>query len=465
MLEIAVLALAAVARQTPTGDTSVVRGVVFDSIASHPLVGASVQLVRADSGSASRVFAATTDSSGHFVVRGVPAGRYVAGFFHPMLDTLGLQLRERVVDLAMNSAPIVLATPSPRTIVRGLCGDSSSAVRQTLLFGHVYETRTESAAENASVVVTWAEAAQTSSGLDFAEQSARETTRRAGLFALCGVPADAALQVRVAGAGDSAFVKTRIPSSGILHLTLFIGATGATGRIVGQVSDRAKNPVRSARVSAGGREATVSSAGRFVLDSVPTGSRSIDVRSIGFAPISLLVNVAEGRDTNLDVALERIVALPTTETRAAAAADHLAQYLQTKRTDPTGARFIEPTRLPGYPATQSACALVSILRNFPVCRQLENCDAFFLNGTRVFYELSDLDDDDILGVEVFGKIWPAIYRSYQLVRTPITCGVVVFTRCPGIELRCGDNPASQPIRRPNRHDQFRREYLGPWSTL
>ena len=453
MLEFAALLTVVIfGPQAPTGDTTVVRGMVYDSIAAHPMVGASVQLVRADSGSTSHVFAATTDSTGHFIVRAVPRGRYVAGFFHPMLDTLGIELRDRVVDIAADTTTIELATPSPRTLVRGFCGDSTGAMLPTLVFGNVREARTESALESSSVTIGWAETEQTATGVDIVERTAQATTRLAGFFAVCGVPAAASLSIRVARLKDSTIVSARMPPSGVLHLTLFMGTAGTTGRIVGHVTDRAKNAVTTAHASAAGSVAIVNSAGRFVLDNVPTGSQSIEVRSIGYAPASSLVNVADGRTTDVDITLERVVALPATETRATAAADHLAQYLQTKRTDPTGARFIEPLRLDGYPATQSVCSLVSILRNASLCRTLDNCDAFFLNGSRVVVKLNDIDEDDILGVEVFEKHWPAMYESYHLMRVPVTCGIVVFTRCPGIELRCGSNPASHPIRRPESED-------------
>ena len=452
MLELAAaLTLAVIGPQAPAADSTVVRGTVFDSVAARPLTGASVQLVRVDSGSTGRIFAATTDSAGQFVIRAVPLGRYVAGFFHPLLDSLGLELRERVVDVAMGGATVALATPSPRTLVRGFCGDSASAMLPTLLFGAVRDGRTESAVENASVSVVWPETAQTATGLGIVERTGGATTRRAGFFAICGVPTEATLSVRVARANDSTVLSTRIPSAGVLHLLLFVGTSGKTGRLVGQVADRTKRPVLTARASVNGREAMVNGAGRFVLDSVPTGSQSIDVRSIGYAPASVLVNVAEGQTTSVDITLERVVTLPTAESRASAATDHLAQYLHTKRTDPTGARFIEPSRLEGQPATQSVCALVSIVRTASVCRTLETCDAFFLNGTRVVTKLADIDPDDILGVEVFGQRWPAVYDAYRRVNTPVTCGIVVYTRCPGIDLRCGDNPASHPIRRPE-HD-------------
>src|SRR5687768_8460338 len=76
------------ARREPAPST--VSGVVHDSIARAPLVGAIVQLVRADS--LARLSRTTTsDSLGRFAFVGVPAGRYMLGFFHQMLDSLGVE--------------------------------------------------------------------------------------------------------------------------------------------------------------------------------------------------------------------------------------------------------------------------------------------------------------------------------------------------------------------------------------
>ena len=71
LLSLLSLGLAAAVAQGPS-DTVVVRGIVFDSIATRPIAGASVQLVRVDSGHANDRFAVSTDSIADPVCAGIP---------------------------------------------------------------------------------------------------------------------------------------------------------------------------------------------------------------------------------------------------------------------------------------------------------------------------------------------------------------------------------------------------------
>src|SRR5512138_941129 len=72
-----------------------VSGVVRDSIANSPLADATVQLIASDD-PARFERTTTSDSLGRFILRDVPLGRYMLGFFHPVLDSLGVEapLRE-----------------------------------------------------------------------------------------------------------------------------------------------------------------------------------------------------------------------------------------------------------------------------------------------------------------------------------------------------------------------------------
>jgi hypothetical protein len=91
-----------------------------------PLAGAIVQLVSAD-GTPRFGRSAISDSLGRFTVVDVPSGRYMIGFFHPMLDSLGLEpiLREiEVVDEQPVRAD--LAIPSPARLRDAICGPRSA---------------------------------------------------------------------------------------------------------------------------------------------------------------------------------------------------------------------------------------------------------------------------------------------------------------------------------------------------
>lgn len=95
-----------------------VSGAVYDSVAKRPLVGALVQLVVRDVPSVSRTTA--TDSSGSFQLDDVAAGTWLVGFYHPALDSLGLE--SPLFSLVIrDSTPVraMLAIPAPRSIMRG----------------------------------------------------------------------------------------------------------------------------------------------------------------------------------------------------------------------------------------------------------------------------------------------------------------------------------------------------------
>jgi hypothetical protein len=88
-----------------------VSGVVRDSIARAPLVGATVQLVGADSGARfGRTVA--SDALGRYTLTNLPDGRYTIGFFHPMLDSLGVEPPLRAVNIEGHQ-PVHLDLASP----------------------------------------------------------------------------------------------------------------------------------------------------------------------------------------------------------------------------------------------------------------------------------------------------------------------------------------------------------------
>ncbi|MCU0636366.1 MAG: carboxypeptidase-like regulatory domain-containing protein, partial [Gemmatimonadaceae bacterium] len=92
-----------------------VRGTVFDSLSSRPLAGALVQLAATDS-LGSVLATVTSDSAGTFTLQGIARGRYRLGFFHPLLDSLGLTAALRELEVTRDRVSVSLATPSAETI-------------------------------------------------------------------------------------------------------------------------------------------------------------------------------------------------------------------------------------------------------------------------------------------------------------------------------------------------------------
>lgn len=103
VMSLALVASAAHAQRLDSARTTAevrVSGVVRDTMARSPLAGALVQLAPYDNGctdNGSTDHGSTvnrsvqSDSLGRFAIDDVPAGRYLVGFLHPLLDSLGVE--------------------------------------------------------------------------------------------------------------------------------------------------------------------------------------------------------------------------------------------------------------------------------------------------------------------------------------------------------------------------------------
>jgi len=116
-----------------------VRGEVLDSIRQKPLTGATVQLVAADT--PGRILAAVSNLQGIFQFDDVPAGVYLAGFLHPVLDTLGVESNLFRVEVSTTETiTIGLGTPSAGTLIEARCGAPSAELPRGMFFGTVRQT-------------------------------------------------------------------------------------------------------------------------------------------------------------------------------------------------------------------------------------------------------------------------------------------------------------------------------------
>jgi hypothetical protein len=293
----------AVARGQADSGFAEVRGTVYDSVAGRALAGAEVQLASQNndqpfSGSA------RTDSSGAWVIRRVPPGRYLLGFQHRALDTLALTSPVRAVTLvAGRSERADLAVPSGRTIIRAVCGptatDSSAAV-----IGILRDARTGLAMDSGFALASWdLITIERGRGMRRSRVAAQSMVNEGGWFTLCRIPSG--LDVVLSGFSGS-------DSSGSRLITLHPGqlarrdiALGGTALIRGVMLAEGGAPIRNGRVNIGGREQIVQTdtTGHFVIGEVRAGTQTLEARAIGYGPAQMAIDLRAGQDTSVVVTL------------------------------------------------------------------------------------------------------------------------------------------------------------------
>lgn len=288
-----------------------VSGIVYDSVAHVGLAGALVQLVATSPGGTVRL-ATVSDSAGRFVFPAVERGRFVAGFFHPKLDSLGVEapLSPLVVG-GEGSLALDLAVPSVATVLHTACGAGATRDSSGAMVGYVRGAEHGLGAAGVDVRARWSEI--TIDAKAGVRLRVRESVTRAGddgWFVLCRVPAGGLV---VVSAGDpGATLELNVPYDGLLVRDLYVAAPPpAAGRVRGTVRDPYGTPIEGARVRLWGEERETRSNGRgeFALGGLPTGTRMLELRAIGYAPRRELVDLQARGDVVVDLPLEEF---PTT---------------------------------------------------------------------------------------------------------------------------------------------------------
>ena len=316
---------ATTATTAPPPVTVTVSGTVYDSVARAPLAGAQVQLVNA--ADERRVVTAVTDSAGTFHAS-VPPGRYLAGFFHPSVDVLGIDPPLVVVDVpAVAKATIALAIPGPATIATALCGARAPGDSSGALVGQVRDANTGAPIADARVVASWLEIDIDAGGLRQEQRRVPAQTRADGGFAMCGLPNDRVIVSADSGASKTGLIEVVIPTDGLVRRDLTMASPAAavavaadsahgaakatvlrgTARLTGTVRRPDGHPMSGARVTVWGTglTATTDNDGRFALSSLPAGTFSAQARAIGYSPATASVDLASNRTASVDIALDK----------------------------------------------------------------------------------------------------------------------------------------------------------------
>ena len=460
------------------GGQGALSGTVFDSVAGHALVGATVQVTGASGNVMGRRASAITDSTGRFSVRNLLPGRYVAGFFHDALDTLGLVGEPVAFDIGDVEASVNLAVPSPRTIIRTICGPASVTDSLGLLIGHVNASGTSTPLAGATVTVEWGETIIEKRSIRQRNMAADATTQGPGWFAMCDVPGEVELTVSASsGADSSGFINLEVPRAGIRHVTFHVGGARRVpaaaidtitpvdttmrlltaemvwrgdARLTGIVRDEKGLGVAGARVFVRGTNLanTSSDRGYFVLDSLPGGTHMLEARAVGYLPATSIVHLAADQPAQAEVFIgDRLVTLETVRVQATLVFSRNLAKFQTNRERNLGGVFIGPREIDRFRGMRFSNLIqgmpgvrLNYQGGFTILMNYTGTDdgqspglcvpAFYIDGQRSQYTASEIEGlyraDEIAGVEVYLR---ESQRPIEFQDSNSRCGAIaIWTR-------------------------------------
>ena len=296
-----------------------VEGVVVDSLHGGPLVGAEVMAEGMDR-------LGITDSTGHFRIDSVAAGRYRLGLFHPLLDSIGVGIVSPPVPVvAGQTLEVALATPSPAATVALACGgapppsDTSIGVGPSALLGRVLDAETDEPVAGVRVSLFWNQIKMDRSGLHQRRLVRDTVSGRSGEFRFCALPASLEGIVRIAAdtgtrdfIGRAFAMNRRLVGFAVLRVprvapTATAAARTPTGAptdssgkatpgavLTGRVTTSEGGPVPGAQIQlvGGSRSTTTGDSGQFTLRGLPTGTRTVSVLAVGWNPVERPVDLA-----------------------------------------------------------------------------------------------------------------------------------------------------------------------------
>jgi hypothetical protein len=441
-------------------DARRVRGTVYDSIARAPLAGAVVEIVMVDSGRVQGTttglpsFAAVTDSLGQFEVTGLPRGLYAVGFQHAVLGSLGIESPVTPLDLRVDSvATLDLGTPNGPEIRLKVCGTDKPD--EGLLTGYLTNARGGAPLPNASVVVTWDEIEAVDKKLERVHRKSAGGSDETGRFSVCSLPIEAPLQLQISSGGfRDVGTEIELPQAGVLNRDFRLADTSTHGKgvIRVRVVDDSGTAMTTGRVMivALGRRASIDS-GIATIGDLPIGTWSVEVRSIGYEPASILADADSMPREAPIVKMTQLGTMlaPVSIVANATIADNKVLDEVQRRMKGAGGTMILPSDLSlknaiyasdglrfargfrtfgssvqGRPFFQGMGEKACVSRDFPKIG--EKSMIVYLDGIRVPFGLQGINDmvrpEEILAIEAY----PDVISAPGLWKTNDACAVVAF---------------------------------------
>lgn len=318
-----------VSQTTVRNATGVLRGVAVDSVHGMSGTGEERPLVGAEVAIEGTTLVAVTDSAGAFSFEGLAPGQYRLGLFHPTLDSLGMGVTSPLFSLrAGDTGYVKLATPSPARLIGLLCkrgpAPRDSGEGPSILIGRIVDAESDEPVVGARVALNWTDIiANRAIGVRQVDRARDTATGASGAFHLCWLPPDARGMLHAARSYDGEVVERPFSMEGrpVVLMQLHVpgqNATAGGATVEGYVIRDDGRPLPGAQVRLLGSTspdgATTDNAGRFVLRGLPSGSRAIAVRAIGYEQAALPVELSARHPQMVLVPLgKRAVVLPAVE--------------------------------------------------------------------------------------------------------------------------------------------------------
>lgn len=256
-----------------------------------------------------------------------------------MLDTLGISLRSPIETYRPGTSLVAeLATPAPETLIGLVCAPAWRTRGPAALMGRVREADSGIPAAGAKVSLVWYELDVTS-GVRRAPRVREATVGVDGTYRICGLPTqiEGKLQVirspltsgdininfgddllflrsmTIASASAVASVAPGSHPDSVRSAMSQLGQRG-TARLTGKVLNHAGKPLPGARVQLDGttRVASTRATGDFFLDSLPSGTQTVSIRLLGYAPVEEAVDLSSRGPQNVTIRMSDFV--PVLET-------------------------------------------------------------------------------------------------------------------------------------------------------
>ena len=309
-----------------------ISGFIVDSLRNRPLAGATVVIQ-------GTTHSATTDDGGrfHLSIDGLADGQYHIGFFHPMLDSLGISPPTKTVTVKGGASQyVVLAVPSVNTIVRAVCPDSALSGGRGLVMGVVRDAETDRPLSGVRVVLMWTGVNVGNTAVVKVPQATSVLTARDGSYHVCGIPGDTRVTSQARAPGrSSGWIEVGVSAGGLALRDFLIGerrpavaqapAAGAaadtaggaarqapaaaplgSARLSGTVTAADGKPLEGALVLLLGTQLTTRSndQGQFRMGGLPAGTQSVEFREVGYSPKRYAVDLSPQRESKLTAVLD-----------------------------------------------------------------------------------------------------------------------------------------------------------------